>query len=363
MPLTWTPNDTRNACILDPNGDVELVLKDWSYSMGYEALKATATISFAQADSSNSGETLKIHPEMDVRMLASSKVLMRESRYFRKMFQGDWTERSALQANKSIKLTIFDWDPQALWIVLSILHGHARRAPIYMPINMLTKIAIIVDFYGCHDAMEPYMNGWLATSYPVANKLGANMVKLLLVTWVFQKHFSFNHYAGMAAAQSRRRISDYGLPIPKSIIGKCTFYHASSSKKIKLTFVDVIEYARIGAIQGALIAINSVINKLESQSVCGLACDSIVLGYLRKYLRAGKCFDPDFKAPYIGENFEDFVHWIQGMTLPEWKCNGLYLSRGVRNPECPASRVLSSVQRALKEHQFMISLSRVAPAV
>lgn len=49
-----------------------------------------------------------------------------------------------------------DWDGEALLCVLQVLHLHNSQVPRTVSLEMLAKIAVLVDFYKCADTAGPY---------------------------------------------------------------------------------------------------------------------------------------------------------------------------------------------------------------
>ncbi|RYC78626.1 hypothetical protein BFJ63_vAg18500 [Fusarium oxysporum f. sp. narcissi] len=107
------------------------------------------------------GERSGILPnQVEIRMLVSGKHLELASSYFKKMFSGPFTEGKADHAGLR-RVTATDWDPEAFNIVLTIMHGYHRDVPRLLGLEMLAKLAMIVDYYECHEIIELYADIWL----------------------------------------------------------------------------------------------------------------------------------------------------------------------------------------------------------
>lgn len=55
-----------------------------------------------------------------------------------------------------------DWDENALLILLNVFHLRKRRIPREVSLEMLAKIAVLVDYYELEkvEAMEDHINDW-----------------------------------------------------------------------------------------------------------------------------------------------------------------------------------------------------------
>lgn len=67
-----------------------------------------------------------------------------------------WREGQELGANGSMEVNIPDTDPDALFIILNIIHCRGARIPRVVNLDTLTELAVLVDYFQCHDALEPY---------------------------------------------------------------------------------------------------------------------------------------------------------------------------------------------------------------
>lgn len=93
---------------------------------------------------------------------------MLASVYFQKMFSGQWREGQELNANESVELEMPDTDPKAFLIILNIIHLRGSVVPQYVDLETLTELAVLTDYFQCHDALGPYPVLWREgqTKYP-----------------------------------------------------------------------------------------------------------------------------------------------------------------------------------------------------
>lgn len=170
-----TASKKTSTYILDSNGDTQLILstyKDQPFIWEAETIwigRERSTKKYFKkkkraernADSStlriqdwDYGERSGILPnKVEIRMLVSGKHLELASSYFEKMFSGPFTEAKADHSGLR-RVTATDWDPEAFNIMLTIIHGYHRDIPRSLDLEMLAKLAMIVDYYECHEIIK-----------------------------------------------------------------------------------------------------------------------------------------------------------------------------------------------------------------
>ncbi|KAF5566225.1 ankyrin repeat [Fusarium phyllophilum] len=107
------------------------------------------------------GETRVPHLKMiEYRMLVSGKHLELASPIFKTMVTGPFAEGKADSSGFRL-ITASDWDPEAFEIVLTIMHGYNRDVPRSLSLEMLVKVATIVNYYDCLESVDLYTEIWL----------------------------------------------------------------------------------------------------------------------------------------------------------------------------------------------------------
>lgn len=94
-------------------------------------------------------------------MLLSSKHLALASPYFAKMFQGDWKEAQSLRSGERLELREEIGEPEALLILMRVIHGRTKEVPRKITLGMLESIAIFVDYYKCLEVVEIISEIWI----------------------------------------------------------------------------------------------------------------------------------------------------------------------------------------------------------
>ncbi|KAJ4250129.1 hypothetical protein NW762_011939 [Fusarium torreyae] len=246
------------------------------------------------------GERSGILPDqVEVRMLVSGKHLKLASMYFKKMFAGPFTEGKADQSGLR-RVTASDWDPEAFNIVLTIMHGYHRDVPRSLSLDMLAKVAMIVDYYECHESVELYANIWLENvKAEIPTVYGRDCIICMLISWVFSQRDVFQKMTRLAVRHSGRLIEAENLPIPAMLLEK-------------------IDKARQNSLVDIFSAIYDLLDRLQEESECSYECSSMLLGVLTKELRKHGILSPRSAQPFYGFSIEGSKNLIKDMKVPLW---------------------------------------------
>lgn len=77
------------------------------------------------------------------------------------MLKGGWKEVHTLRSDGCGPLYVEGWDPDALLILMNIIHGRTRKIPRSVNLEMLANIAVLVDYYECVEVVEVFSEMWL----------------------------------------------------------------------------------------------------------------------------------------------------------------------------------------------------------
>ncbi|KXH56878.1 hypothetical protein CSAL01_06126 [Colletotrichum salicis] len=98
----------------------------------------------------------EVRDDPAVKYLVSSKHLALASRCFSAKLSGPWIEASVKHIDGCYHMDASDWDPEALLILMHVIHGKTRSVPRQIDLEMLAKLAVLVDYYDCHEVIELY---------------------------------------------------------------------------------------------------------------------------------------------------------------------------------------------------------------
>lgn len=203
---------TPEYCELDAEGDVILILERCHEKDDVQPAAKKAVSGECESKSQIQSE--------QIRMRVSSKHLTLASNVFRTLFRGSFQEGVTLRTKGTVEIPLPDDHPTALLILLNIVHGHTRRVPRQVDFRMLTQIAILVDKYQCHEAVEMFTDSWcqrVAGAMP--QSFTDDLMPAVCVYWVFGQPAEFKHVTQLAQTESKSAISEKVLPIPSRIIG------------------------------------------------------------------------------------------------------------------------------------------------
>jgi hypothetical protein len=145
-----------------------------------------------------------------------------------------WAESCQDKEDGLFHITAEDWDADAFLVVLNIFHVQNRKTPRTVSLETLAKIAVVVDYYECHEAVEIFTAMWIKElrenipriprfTYdevlyfnvnPVPTRYCRDLVLWLSVSWIFDLPEEFKKATLMAIRHSHEDLRTLGLPIP-----------------------------------------------------------------------------------------------------------------------------------------------------
>ena len=160
-------------------------------------------------------------PDDYVRIRVSSKHLSLASLYFRQNLRSRMHESSTLKSNGYIELPMSEMDPEAMLIVMNIIHVRFRQLPDSITFETLTKLAVVVDYLQCLEAIEPFSDRWIESLKNVPTTYSPALIQWLCISRVFKKAELFRSITGTMIWKAKGPIQTLGLPIGESIVDKC----------------------------------------------------------------------------------------------------------------------------------------------
>jgi hypothetical protein len=150
----------------------------------------------------------------------SSQHLIQASSVFKATLTGGWKEGSTT-AGGCHEINAEDWDVEAMRVVLSLIHSRTSSIPRTVTLEMLSKIAVLVDYYKLHDALHFSASLWIADLRPrLPTVYGRDMMLWICVSWIFKDAAIFSIVTKIAVEQSVGSIPTIGLPIPERVLGR-----------------------------------------------------------------------------------------------------------------------------------------------
>ncbi|KAF3066955.1 hypothetical protein CFAM422_009048 [Trichoderma lentiforme] len=307
---------------IDPSGDTLLILQNANApfavfpSSGPQAKQKASdstpddkTAAKAQdADSKPKEEGSKpkdADSKPTVQMRLSSKHLTLASKYFQKMTENNWKESklSTPEYGYSYVINANDWDEKALLLLMNIIHGRTSKVPRYIDLELLAKIAVLVDYYQCHEAVAFYSQTWLSSIFIVIPRKGERDYMLrLVVCLVFSEVFNFQLLTKTIIWGATGPIDSLGLPIQQKII-------------------DALNKSREDAIETVVAEFFEVRRRLCEDQAHSFECSSIHLGALLKAMSKMGVMDHTSVSPWPGHSLLSLEQAIRDIKEPTWKSN------------------------------------------
>jgi hypothetical protein len=156
-----------------------------------------------------------------VEMRVSSCHLRLASPHFKNLITGEWKESKAMQTQRCLRLEERDWDADALEILMNIIHNRARRVPRLINLEMLAKLAVLVDYYECLEVVEVFSPDWIAhLKQKEPMPYSRDTVLWIWISIGFRQSDLFHTATSAALRHSGDPIQTMGLPIPEEVIRK-----------------------------------------------------------------------------------------------------------------------------------------------
>ncbi|KAF7945757.1 uncharacterized protein EAE97_004795 [Botrytis byssoidea] len=99
-------------------------------------------------------------------ILVSSKHMSFASPVFKAMLTGEFREAVELREKGGTKIPLPDDDVDAMITLVKVIHGRLKSISKCTNLILLTKIAILVDKYQCHESTEFAVKAWITNHSP-----------------------------------------------------------------------------------------------------------------------------------------------------------------------------------------------------
>lgn len=279
---------------VDPDGDVILKLEYPNDPFAPECSSDSARIqkpdsnALAKGDSSlntSSSQDATEPGEADTTELVTFRVSSRHltlaSPVFKSALTGGWKEGATTEGE--LQISSQGWDATAFGIFLNAIHCQYKQVPRSLELEMLAKVAVIVDYYAAHQAIEilgPIWINGLTPSLPTMTCHNRTIALWICVSWVFGDENAFEVATRVAIHYGRSNMTDLGLPIPGRVIE-----HINRDRKLQVNRV----FNRLIGLQGDL---------LDGRKGCGVECRTMQLGALTRLLSRTSLLNHSLEKDY-----------------------------------------------------------------
>ncbi|OTB15851.1 hypothetical protein K445DRAFT_103463 [Daldinia sp. EC12] len=158
-----------------------------------------------------------------VKFLLSSRHLCLASPYFKRLLQGPWKEATKKSPDGLRHVDAFDWDETAMLVLMHVIHGQNYKLAQIYPLEDLAKVAVLVDYYQCHEAVSLWSTRCM-NFIRVTDVFNRDTILTILVSLVFKSPNLFSQATRVAMRECQGQLPTLGLPIT-AVAGKCRTYN------------------------------------------------------------------------------------------------------------------------------------------
>ncbi|KAE8337848.1 hypothetical protein BDV24DRAFT_177204 [Aspergillus arachidicola] len=235
------------------------------------------------------------------RIQVSAKHLILASPVFKKILTGGWKESVTYLQKGSVEITAESWDIEALLILLRVIHGQQYHVPRKLTLEMLAKVAVLVDYYDCKESVYIWSTIWVdALEEKIPKTYSRDLLLWLWISCVFQLPAQFKESTSTVMSWSDGWITSLGFPIPFKVMEAMNKHREEAINNL-VTFLHDTREALLSGNRG-----------------CGFECSSIMYGALTKEMRSINLFLPRPEAPFSGLIYKDLVNKVLSFTMPRW---------------------------------------------
>ncbi|KAK3934812.1 hypothetical protein QBC46DRAFT_273059 [Diplogelasinospora grovesii] len=194
--------------ILDPLGDVILTLKN-----------PNAPFATWHRPVATEERSVVIHEP--ITFLVSSRHLILASPVLKAALTGGWNESIARETDGPREISTEGWDVQAMIIIMNIVHHKWSQVPREVDLELLAKIAVVVDYYQTYEMGQFMGTLWVERlRTPLPDSYGREIMLWLCISSVFRDAEVFRHATKVVIRQCPRDLETLELPIPSAVVGK-----------------------------------------------------------------------------------------------------------------------------------------------
>jgi hypothetical protein len=161
----------------------------------------------------------------------STSVLSLASRYFDRLFNGRMAEAREFANKGSVSVNLDEDDPQAIEVILRVLHHQIQELPVNLDLSSIAKVALHSDKYDTYTVLEPWVTHWLDALPPI----GKSPIDIGLFLLATQMVSAKSRYALASSVASKELAKGFELSwsthellqhIPNTTMRKITPFNA-----------------------------------------------------------------------------------------------------------------------------------------
>ncbi|KAF1997510.1 hypothetical protein P154DRAFT_496699 [Amniculicola lignicola CBS 123094] len=243
-------------------------------------------------------------PEIEIHYLVSSRHLMLASpRFYTMLADSNWVEGHRSDDGR-YHINVEDWDEQALLVILNIFHLRHKEVPRELELEVLAKIAVLVDYYECAEVLELFSDMWiekLRKDVMVPLIYCRDLMLWLCVALVFRLSEEFKTATLVAIRWAPGPIGSLGLPISPSTVHKLDRRRNTAIELIMATLDLWLENYQSPEYKCRVTKYN-------------FECGAYFLGALTKGMYNTQLYPLRHVAPFEGLSFEALYAKVRGIV-------------------------------------------------
>ncbi|KAI6779263.1 uncharacterized protein J7T54_000993 [Emericellopsis cladophorae] len=306
----------------------------------------TTPLTFDTSDDFDAaGDTLLIlsHPQTTWanvnlgRMRLSSRHLILASDYFHSALTKGFAESVSASGDFAHVVRAENMNPEAFRLVMSIVHGQSHQVPRKISLDLLAKVAVVVDYYKLHKAVDFFFQVWVEQiESPATWQYGADFLLRLLVSCIFQEKEMFQKLTRVYLLHSRGPIHHLDLP-PLALIR------------------DALEKARQDLVSKAIGQVHALLRSFyKHEPPCSFNCAAFQLGLLAKGLHELGLHDPPPQVPFDGFSFDAIQSGVERIHAPRYTgelglVQGSVSFNGRHRHECDLTNKIKPIFQHLRD--------------
>jgi hypothetical protein len=152
--------------------------------------------------------------------VSSRHLRLASPRFDSMLTKGKWTEGVPNENDGRYHISAEDWDVEALLLLLNVLHHRNRQVPRILSLEMLAKIAVLIDYYDCAEAVELCTERWtehIRKASPIPSVVCRDLMLWMCISWVLRMPDEFTQTTAIALRQIDRGLLTLGLPITSCV--------------------------------------------------------------------------------------------------------------------------------------------------
>ncbi|EOA85569.1 uncharacterized protein SETTUDRAFT_152159 [Exserohilum turcica Et28A] len=238
----------------------------------------------------------------EIHYLVSSRHLMLASPWFRRtLTRKEFAESSKNPSDGRYHIQANDWDEKALLILLNIFHVRTRQVPAIVSLEMLAKIAVLVDYYELEnaEAIERDTKNWIASvrrNVAIPSSYCRDLMLWICISRVFCMCKEFEKATAVAIKESKGWIQTLDLPIHQGI--------TSSIDRIRCNALEHV----ISELHRLLRVYRDFNYSCPHNPSHSFQCGAFLFGALMKYMERWGCLLPQPENPFMGISLNEICN-------------------------------------------------------